>query len=294
MPRKVLVSTWRDPGKVAMDGALACEGTLPDQLVAGLTAAEEDPNLFLVGRGALPNENGVHELDAAIMEGRDLSAGAVCGVTDICPVIQVARLVKERTSHVMLSGAGAREFALKNGFQPRDLHTDESRKRYAEWLASPESSTANYTHSPTEESHHGDTVTLLGFDEGRLWAASSTSGLQWKMPGRVGDSPIIGAGIYADDEAGAAGATGWGEMLWRASASSRIVELMRQGHGPQEACDEVVRFMTRRLPGASEMMCAVLAISNEGEVGASTTVGEFPAWIWMDGKLELRHFNPPA
>jgi isoaspartyl peptidase/L-asparaginase-like protein (Ntn-hydrolase superfamily) len=128
-------------------------------------------------------------------------------------------------------------------------------------------------------------------DPGHVVAASSTSGLAWKLPGRVGDSPIIGAGIYADDEVGAAGATGNGEELWKACASFRTVEHMRRGLSPQEACEETVRQMLRRQPGAIEMPSAVMALDRQGNYGAAVTVRDFPVWICRDGHTEMRVYD---
>jgi isoaspartyl peptidase/L-asparaginase-like protein (Ntn-hydrolase superfamily) len=113
------------------------------------------------------------------------------------------------------------------------------------------------------------------------------------MPGRVGDSPIVGAGVYADDEVGAAGATGWGEEIWKAVASFRVVESMRRGMTPQEACDEVIAYMRRRLPRTAEQGCAVMAVDRNGLVGAAITAGEFPMWVCRDGNKELSVFRAP-
>ncbi len=284
-----LLSSWREPGKVAVDHAWAAReagADLMTTLEKGLAAAELDPTLVAIGLGSLPNSDGDVELDAAMMDGRDLSAGAVCAVRGICPVISVARRVLEKTPHVMLAGEQARRYAISQGFKPQNLMTAENIRRYEEWKINPTESERKYIHSV--EDNHGDTVTMLGLEDGgHLVAASATSGLGWKLPGRVGDSPIIGAGIYADDEVGAAGATGWGEELWKALASFRTVEGMRRGLSPLEAAEDTVRQMLRRQSHTSEMMCVVLAIDREGNVGAATTQGEFPLWICRDGELEL-------
>lgn len=289
-----ILATWKEPGKVAIEEAWKARvagGDLRTTLERGLAAAELDPTLLAIGLGSLPNSDGELELDASMMDGRDLEAGAVCAVRGICPVISVARKVMEDTPHVMLAGDQARRFAIEKGFMPQNLMTEENIKRYDAWRH--EKVGANdYVHA-IEESH--DTVTMLGLESPRhCVAASATSGWAWKMPGRVGDSPIIGAGIYADDEAGCAGATGWGEELWKAAASFRAVEHMRQGMSPQEACEAVVRQMMRRQPKSKEMMCVVLAMDMDGNFGASTTEGEFPLWICRDGAMELRNYGVPA
>ncbi|MBC8065765.1 MAG: isoaspartyl peptidase/L-asparaginase, partial [Chlorobia bacterium] len=197
-----LLATWREPGPIAMNAAWAARNKgadLGSTLEAGLAACELDPSLIAIGLGSLPNADGELELDAAIIDGKDLLAGAVCSVRGIVPVISVAKRVMEETSHVMLSGDQARRFAISKGFRPQNLMTEENCRRYDEWLTDPESTTDSYHHA-VDGNNHGDTVTMLGLEDGpHTVAASSTSGLQWKLPGRVGDSPIIGAGIYADD-----------------------------------------------------------------------------------------------
>jgi isoaspartyl peptidase/L-asparaginase-like protein (Ntn-hydrolase superfamily) len=284
-----ILSTWTEPGEVSIrtaNEALHSGQDLASCLERGLAAAELDPKLMAIGLGSLPNADGELELDAAIMEGRDLRAGAVCSVRGIVPVISVARKVMEETPHVMLAGEQARRFAISKGFRPKNLMTAECIERYEAWKKDPASEEKKYVHSAEED--HGDTVTMLGAQDGHCVAASSTSGLAWKLPGRVGDSPIVGAGIYADDEVGCAGATGLGEELWKACASFRAVELMRQGRTAQEACEGVVRQMIRRQPQSTSMMCVVLALRSDGDFGAATTVGEFPLWVSRDGQTEMR------
>lgn len=285
------LATWREPGETAVQEAWkarkAGEGLL-SCLEKGLAACELDPRFLAIGLGSLPNTDGELELDASIMDGADLSAGAVCAVRGICPVISVARLVKDRTPHVMLAGEQARRFAIANGFEPRALMTEESTRRYEDWRSNRISATEQYVHSATE-AHHGDTVTMLGWEEpGHVVAASSTSGLSWKLPGRVGDSPIIGAGIYADDEVGCAGATGLGEELWKGVVSFRTVERMRAGLNPQEAAEDTVLQMLRRQPHSTDMPCVVLCMNRNGEFGAATTKDEFPLWICQDGEMCMR------
>lgn len=279
-----ILATWNEPGKVAIDAAVEKLNTgcpVIDCLEAGLTAAEDDPDLIAIGRGSLPNADGELELDASIMDGRDLSAGAVCALRGILPAITVARWVKERTPHVMLAGDQARRFAIENGLRPQNLMTAESIARYEDWLVSPEVQ-QSYVHSVR------DTVTMLGLEQPtHLVAASSTSGWSFKAPGRVGDSPIVGAGIYADDELGAAGATGWGEELWKACASFRTVQAMGRGMTAQEACEETVRHMMRRQPKCRDMACVVLALGKDGSYGAATSKGVFHLWIHQDGQTRV-------
>ncbi len=289
--KTLLLATWNEPGKVAIEAAWAARyggADLKTTLERGLAAAELDPSLVAIGLGALPNSDGELELDASMMDGADMSAGAVCSVRGIVPVISVARKVMEHTPHVMLAGEAARRFAIDNGFQPRNLMTAENVRRYEEWRIDPASGDNEYVHAVRElapDSH--DTVTVLGWEEpGHMVAASATSGLAWKLPGRVGDSPIVGAGIYADDEIGCAGATGWGEELWKAAASHRTVSAMERGLSAREACEETIRWMNRRLPGSIEMMCVVLAIRKDGDIGAACNADEFPLWVCRDGVIE--------
>lgn len=291
-----LLATWDHPGEVGIRAGWsrrAAGGSLLDALEAGLTACERDPALLLIGRGALPNADGAVQLDASVMVGEDLSAGAVCALEGLLPAISVARLVMERTPHLMLAGEGARRFAIENGFRPESLMTATNVARYEAWRAG--RVPPDLVHSTHEErdQEHGDTVTMLAREETpdgpRFVAASSTSGTAWKRAGRVGDSPIVGAGIYADDEAGAAGATGLGEELWRAAASSRTVAAMGRGLSAQEACEETVAFLLRRRPEASRSgPCVVFALGRDGSSGAATTEGEFPFWSCVDGGFERR------
>lgn len=288
----LLLSTWNEPGKVAIEAAWRARSNgadLRSTLEQGLAAAELDPSLVAIGLGSLPNSDGELELDASMMDGTDLSAGAVCSVRGIVPVISVARKVMEESPHIMLAGDQARRFAIEKGFQPRNLMTPESIRRYEEWRKSPASGHREYVHAVRElapDSH--DTVTVLGWEApGHVVAASSTSGLAWKLPGRVGDSPIVGAGIYADNEVGCAGATGWGEELWKAAASHRTVAAMGRGLSAREACEETIGWMNRRLPGSQEIMCVVLAIRSDGDFGAACNTGEFPLWSCQDGQIDM-------
>jgi len=203
----------------------------------------------------------------------------------------VAKWVKERTPHVMLAGDQARRFAISQGLEPMSLMTAENVRRYEEWRESRITAIQEYVHSPTEQ-HHGDTVTMLAWEEpGHVVAASSTSGLSWKLPGRVGDSPIVGAGIYADDEVGCAGATGLGEELWKACVSFRTVEAMRHGMTPLQAAEDSVYQMIRRQPGATVFPCVVFCMNNKGEFGAATTKGEFPLWICQEGVSRMETYR---
>ncbi|HEY0867206.1 MAG TPA: isoaspartyl peptidase/L-asparaginase, partial [Fimbriimonas sp.] len=204
-------------------------------------------------------------------------------------VISVARAVMEKTPHVMLAGDQARRYALSQGFAPKNLMTEANIERYRQWSSGERE--FEYVHATDEPDSH-DTVTMLGWDgHGHTVAASSTSGLAWKLPGRVGDSPIVGAGIYADDEVGCAGATGWGEELWKACSSFRTVEAMRRGLSAQEACEETTRHLSRRQPASIELPCVVLALRNDGDFGAAVSKGTFHLWSCVDGRIDVKAYE---
>ncbi len=287
------LSTWEGPGEKSLAFAvdsLKKGKPLLDCLEAGLAAAEDDPEFIAIGRGSLPNSDGVIELDASVMEGRDLNCGAVCAMRDILPAIKVARLVMERTPHNMLAGDQARRFAIECGMRPQDLDTQQSKEHYELFLRSPESA-KEYIHTLSD--NPPDTVTMLGMEVGpHFVAASSTSGLGYKLPGRVGDSPIIGAGIYADDEAGAAGATGWGEDLWKACVSVRVVDQMRNGLTAQEACTRVINDMVRRRPDTRDRHSVVFALDRNGGHGVGVAGKKFDLWVYEDGRSYMETYEP--
>jgi N4-(beta-N-acetylglucosaminyl)-L-asparaginase len=291
------LATWEKPGKLAVAKAWEAYQTrksLLDGVESGLGACELDPEFIAIGLGSFPNSDGELELDAAIMDGRTLDAGAVCAIRGIVPAISVARKVMEQTKHVMIAGDQARRFAIAQGFQPRQTMTAASIRLYDEWRES--SAHTGYIHAAADVDDHADTVTMIGIEHGEgiaphLVAASATSGLSWKLPGRVGDSPIVGAGIYADDEVGAAGATGLGEELWKACASYRTVEAIRRGLSPQAACEETIRQMNRRQPGSHNMACVVFAADRQGNWGAAINTGTFHLWRCIDGEVSVSPYT---
>jgi N4-(beta-N-acetylglucosaminyl)-L-asparaginase len=268
-----VVSTW-DFGVGANQVAwktLATGGSALDAVEAGARWAESDLCNPTVGRCGNPDRDGVLSLDASIMDG-DGRCGSVAALSDIAHPVSVARRVMEQTPHVMLVGEGAQQFAVQQGFERRKLLTPEAEKAWREWLK-----TAQYTPEinaerrsrPGDSSNH-DTLGMLAIDaQGRLAGACTTSGMAWKMHGRVGDSPIIGAGLYVDNEVGAATASGVGEEMIRNAASFLVVELMRQGRSPAEACREAIARVVRKRPEASKtLQVCFLALNKHGEVGA--------------------------
>lgn len=275
---------------------------LMDAVVIGTTAVELNPEVLSVGYGGLPNREGEIQLDAGIMEGASLRAGAVAGVRGIVPVIELARRVMEQTPHLMLVGEDAERFALQHGFSRRNLHTAESLRRWQEWYTqqvAPQDvsqeraeETADVRvsrewHSRVSQSH--DTVGVIGWHQGHLVVACSTSGLAWKLPGRVGDSPIIGAGYYADDQVGAVVCTGVGEEIWRFALAGRAIERMRLGDTAQEACQRVIREMLVRKPENAQLQCALIAVRADGDYGLGATQPDhFEAHFCVDGEFSVR------
>ncbi|HEY2395289.1 MAG TPA: N(4)-(beta-N-acetylglucosaminyl)-L-asparaginase [Rudaea sp.] len=272
-PAARVVSTW-EFGVVANQAAwsiLVAGGKALDAVEAGARVPEADLKNHSVGRAGYPDRDGHVSLDASIMNG-DGSCGAVAALENIAHPISVARRVMEKTPHVLLVGAGALQFALEQGFTREELLTPESEHAWREFLKSGQyKPTGAYEPStaPGSQGNH-DTIGMLALDaHGNLAGACTTSGLAWKLRGRVGDSPIIGAGLYVDNEVGAATSTGVGEEVIRNAGSFLVVELMRQGRTPQEACREAVLRIARRKPKtAQEIQVGFLALNRHGVAGA--------------------------
>ena len=303
MPAPVVIATWPF-GKLAAETAsklLAKGDAALDAALAGAQAVEDDLSIRTsVGFGSLPDRLGRLTLDACVMDGKTLSFGAVAGVEHIKHPAALARRVMEKTPHIFLVGEAAKWFALQQGFPLEVPYTVEAMK---EWLANhpdfrkkgegkPKLAPAN---DPSDiniidEGNH-DTVTVLAQDQkGNLGGVCTTSGLAYKLPGRVGDSPIIGAGLYVDDLAGAAGATGVGEEIIRIGGSLFVVEQMRGGKSPQEACElackRVNAVAVRR--GVHPAQVAFLALDPKGNVGAAcTTRTNFTYAVGRGDKVEM-------
>jgi N4-(beta-N-acetylglucosaminyl)-L-asparaginase len=289
--KPVMITTWKfgvEACKVGFE-VLKAGGSALEAVERAANVTEEDPEVSSVGYGGLPNAEGVVELDAAIMDGNGHSAGAVAAMTGIRKPISVARLVMERTPHVLLAGHNARRFALQNGFTEAELLTDAARKRWKAWLQeriAPDVAhfdEAGKRDTRCERSH--DTIGLCALDcFGNLAAGCTTSGLFGKMPGRVGDSPIIGSGLYVDNEVGASAATGNGDEMMKVCLSYRVVMQMERGMPPQEACEEAIRYLLRKRPRHQQHGAACIALSRNGEIGAAATREGFHppnrAWIY--------------
>ena len=266
----IVVSTWKAGINANADAwnIIGSGGHALDGVEAGVKNAEADPENSSVGYGGLPDRNGDVTLDACIMDDQG-NCGSVAFLKNIKHPISVARKVMEDTPHVMLVGQGAKEFAVSNGFTPEDLTTENSRKAYEKWLEKSE-------YKPIINIENHDTIGMLAIDqEGRLCGACTTSGLAYKMAGRVGDSPIIGAGLYIDPEVGGAVATGLGEEIIKASACSIVVELMRQGASPEEACKELIERIMKRVKEPENTQVSILALSRSGVHGSYSIYNGF-------------------
>ena len=265
--KPVVISTW-DSGLQANEAAwqiLKDNGRALDSVEAGVKIPEADPMNQSVGYGGRPDRDGRVTLDACIMD-EFSNIGSVACLEHIMHPISVARLVMEKTPHVMLVGDGAFQFAIDNGFMKENLLTDESQREWKDWLA-------ESRYNPVINIENHDTIGMLAMDaEGNLSGACTTSGLAYKMHGRVGDSPIIGAGLYVDNEIGAATATGIGEEVIRIVGSHLVVELMRQGKSPQKACEEainrIIKLIKFRKKDLKDYQVGFLALNKNGETGA--------------------------
>ncbi|HEY4325318.1 MAG TPA: N(4)-(beta-N-acetylglucosaminyl)-L-asparaginase [Mucilaginibacter sp.] len=270
----IVISTWdfgipanKEAWKILSNGGRAL-----DAVEAGVKIPEADMNNHTVGRAGYPDRDGHVTLDACIMDEFG-NCGAVAAMENIAHPISVARLVMEKTPHVMLVGDGATQFAVEQGFKKETLLTPESEKAWKEWLKtakySPVKNIENKQHVPGGQYNH-DTIGMLAIDaKGNLSGACTTSGMAFKLHGRVGDSPIIGAGLYVDNEIGAATSTGVGEEVIRNVGSFLVVELMRQGYSPQDACKEAVNRIIKKKPQtAKDIQVGFLAINKKGEYGA--------------------------
>lgn len=283
----VFLSTWAH-GKPANERAaeiILSGGSLLDAVEKGINVPENDPAVDSVGYGGLPNADGVVELDAAIMDGSRHRAGAVCSLHSIRNPISVARQVIERTRQTTLAGEGAFRFALQAGFQPEQLLTGESLKKWQEWKARSRQNSS----LPKAEKNH-DTIGMVATDgQGHVVSGCSTSGLPWKIPGRVGDSPLVGCGVYADDNVGAASATGNGDVMTNYCTSVSIVHTMARGASPQDACVELLEHIARTDPRNREEFICVIAIDTRGRVGAAAMnkLNNFKYALWRKGESQL-------
>ncbi len=263
--KPVVVSTWQH-GIAANDaawGVLSEGGRALDAVEAGVRVTESDPNVSTVGIGGRPDREGHVTLDACIMD-ENGDCGSVAFLEHIENPISVARKVMEETPHVMIVGKGALNFALSQGFEKTNLLTPEAEADWKKWL---EEAPEDVRMEINVENH--DTIGMVALDaDGNLSGACTTSGAAWKLHGRVGDSPIIGAGLFVDNEVGGACATGWGEAVVRVVGCHLVVEFMRQGHAPEEACRLAVERAISKNPDYQEIQVGFLALNKNGEHGS--------------------------
>ena len=278
----LVVSTWQH-GLAANYAAweiLKKGGSSLDAVEQGVRVSEADPKVSSVGYGGNPDRDGNVTLDACIMN-KDGDCGSVAFLQNIKHPISVARLVMEKTPHVMLSGKGALQFAIENGFTKEDLLTEKARVRWEKWKIKSK-------YKPVINIENHDTIGMLTIDNyGDVAGACTTSGLAYKMHGRVGDSPIIGAGMYVDNEVGGAVATGVGELVMKTLGAFLIVELMRNGKTPQQACKEAIKRIADKQKDYKKFQVGYIAINKSGEIGTFSINKGFDYALYQDGKNEL-------
>ena len=274
--KPIILTTWNNfkANELAIN-SLEKGNALLDSLEAGIRHVESDPDDQSVGYGGRPDREGNVTLDASIMDHLG-NAGSVTYLKEIMHPISVARLVMEKTPHVILSGNGARQFALAEGFKSQNLLTEKSKSDYKEWLTE-----SKYKPIPNIEMH--DTIGMLAMNaSGDLSGGCSTSGMAYKMKGRVGDSPIIGAGLFVDNEVGAVTATGLGELVLKTCASFLVVELMRQGKSPFEACKEAIERIVKKYD-MEDAQVGLIPINKKGETGAYSIR---PGFVYVKTSLD--------
>ncbi|RFZ90875.1 glycosylasparaginase [Mucilaginibacter conchicola] len=289
----IVISTWDFgvPANKAAWKVLEKGGRAVDAVEAGVRIPEADMHNHTVGRAGYPDRDGFVTLDACIMD-ENGNCGAVGAMQDIAHPISVARLVMDKTPHVMLVGDGARQFAIEQGIKPEKLLTEESKAAWKKWLKKAEySPVMNIENKQARQGskYNHDTIGMLALDaKGNIGGACTTSGMAFKMHGRVGDSPIIGAGLYIDNEVGGATSTGVGEEVIRNVGSFLVVELMRQGLSPEDACKEAVARIIKKKPEiAKQIQVGFLAINKKGEYGAYALQDGFSFAVCDQNKQDL-------
>lgn len=269
----VMISTWNHGLEANKAGweVLKQGGSSLDAVEAGARVTESDVKNRSVGIGGMPDREGHVTLDACIMDW-EANCGSVGFLEGIAHPISVARHIMEHTPHVMLVGSGAKQYALKNGFGTIKTPLPEVKEEWKKW----KKEQAAIAKKPQINHENHDTIGLLAIDKnGRISGACTTSGWAYKLPGRLGDSPIIGAGLFIDQEVGGAVATGLGESIIRVAGAHTVVELMRHGRTPQEACKEAVDRLIRKHKDMTGLQCGFLAIDRFGNVGAYSVYNGF-------------------
>ncbi len=278
----VVIATWKnEPANAAAWEVLAKGGWALDAVEAGVRIPEADPNDTSVGYGGWPDRDGFVTLDACIMDEKG-RAGSVCFLQDIMHPISVARQVMEKTPHVILAGEGALQFALQQGFKKENLLTESARQAWETWKKKAE-------YHPVINIERHDTIGMVALDQQqRIAGACTTSGLAFKMHGRVGDSPIIGAGMFVDNEVGGAAATGLGELVLRTLGSFLVVEEMRRGAHPQKAVETAVKRIARKCAAETpDAQVGFIAVDKKGRHGAFSIHPGFSYVLYQGGKNQL-------
>ncbi|WP_225036783.1 N(4)-(beta-N-acetylglucosaminyl)-L-asparaginase [Winogradskyella sp. SM1960] len=277
----LVVATWHVKNATAKAMAvLQAGGNALDAVEQGCRIEEANEKGQSVGKGGLPDRDGNVTLDACIMN-KHGDCGSVVYLQNITHAVSVARKVMEDTPHVMLAGEGAKQFAISKGFQPEDLLTDASKKAWEKWKVE-----AKYKPIINIENH--DTIGMLAIDKnGDISGACTTSGLAYKLGGRVGDSPIIGSGLFVDNEVGGCVATGLGEEVVKTVGSFLVVELMRQGKTPQQACEEAIgRIVNKPNSNYKNFQVGYVAVNKRGETGCYSIHQWFSMTKFQDGSNE--------
>lgn len=274
----LVIATWEAERAVSTAWETLQKGSSAlDAIEKGCNVDEEDPTNNSVGFGGRPDRDGHVTLDACIMDDKG-NYGSVVFMENIAQAISVARKVMEETPHVLLAGKGAEEFAVSQGFKRMNLLTDSSKKDWEEWKIKSE-------YKPIINIENHDTIGMLAMDKnGNLSGGCTTSGLAYKMHGRVGDSPIIGSGLFVDNEVGAATATGLGEEVLKTVGSFLIVELMRQGRTPQQACEEAIARIMEKQKDRRDFQVGYIAVNKKGEIGAYSIHEGFSYTIFQNGE----------
>lgn len=280
----IIIATWNVPEATKKAwGVIENGGSALDAIEQGCMVEEANAEGQSVGIGGLPDRDGNVTLDACIMN-KDGNYGAVVYLQNIKHPISVARKVMENTPHVILAGKGAEQFAYTEGFQKENLLTEASKKAWSAWKV-----TSQYKPIINIENH--DTIGMLAIDKnGDISGGCTTSGLAYKMAGRVGDSPIIGSGLFIDNEVGGATATGLGEEVLKTVGSFLIVELMRQGKTPQEACEEAIGRIVSKNKNYKDFQVGYIAINKKGETGYYSIHEGFSVTEYKDAK----NINTPS
>jgi len=281
--KSIFISTWNHgiPANAKAIEVVRGGGSTLDAVEKGVMIVESDPHVSSVGLGGWPDRDGHVTLDASIMNAVG-DSGSVCFLEGFEHPISIARKLMEETPHVLLAGEGAAQFAREQGFEEINLLTPEAKKAWKDWKK-------NSKYEPIINIENHDTIGMLGIHNGELAGSCTTSGLAFKMHGRVGDSPIIGAGLYVDGEVGGCAATGLGEYVLKSLTSFLVVELMRQGKSPEEACKEaLLRIKKKYLDGKDlSFQVGLVALNLSGEYGGYSIYSGYTYAVNIDGESKI-------